>query len=177
MRAQANGHAARHHFENPTHRIAGAQHVIHFRFHSRFGAPGRCSAAGFEVFANRDDLVPSGVAFETHMAHSHDVAEHLDAEFPQQALCHRACRHPRRCFAGGGPLQHVTRIMKIEFLRTREIGVAGAGRSQVALGIVGAIAILDRQSFLPIFPVAILEAHRDRRPNGLAMPHTRKKSA
>jgi hypothetical protein len=64
--------------------------------------------------------------------------------------------------------------VKIEFLRTRKIGVAGAGRGQVALGIVGAIAIFHRESFLPIFPVAILETHRDGRPNRLAMPHAGK---
>jgi hypothetical protein len=52
--------------------------------------------------------------------------------------------------------------------------VARAGRGQVALGIVGAIAIFYRERFRPIFPVAILDTHRDRRANRLAVTHAGK---
>jgi hypothetical protein len=72
--------------------------VIDFRLHARLSVRVDAAQRRIEVFANRHDFVPSCVAFETHVAHGHRVAEHHDAEFPQQALRDRARRHSRRRF-------------------------------------------------------------------------------
>ena len=44
-------------------------------------------------------------------------------------------------------------------------------RRQLALRVLRAFAVFHRQRFFPILPVAILDPHRDRRPDRLAMPH------
>jgi hypothetical protein len=59
--------------------------------------------------------------------------------------------------------------MKIEFLRTRKIGVAGARSDEffgggIVLGIVG-----DGENFFPVGPIAIFDAQGDGRADGLAV--------
>src|SRR5208282_3357319 len=49
--------------------------------------------------------------------------------------------------------------------------MARARRRQVALRILRAFAILDRQRPLPILPIAVFDAQRDRRPDRLAVAH------
>ncbi len=105
------------------------------------------------------------------MAHGDGVAQHLDAEFPEQAFGNSAGRHSRGGFAGGGALEHVARIVKIEFLRAGQIGVARARRREAALRVFRAFAIFDRQRLFPVLPVAIFQAHRDGRADGLAVAH------
>ena len=124
--AQARRNSARDHFENPADRIAGAQHVVHFRFHSRFGCRIDAAQRRFEIFADGDDIFPRGGALQAHVADGDRVAQDGDAEFAQQQFAERAGGHARRRLARRGALEHVARIVKIEFLRAGQVRVARA---------------------------------------------------
>ena len=105
------------------------------------------------------------------MAHGNRVAQDGNAKFTQQRFRQRSGGHARGCFARGGALEDVARVVKIEFLRAGQIRVAGARRGQVALRVFRAFAILDRQRLLPILPVAIFDAQRDGRADRLSVAH------
>ena len=82
------------------------------------------------------------------MADLNGVAGDFRAECAQQLFSERSGRNARRGFAGGSALQNVARIVKIEFLRTGEIGVAGTRRDEFFCGcIVFRIGFDWRESF------------------------------
>ena len=62
------------------------------------------------------------------MADLDGVAGDFGAQGSQQDLGERACGNAGRGFAGGGTLENVAGVVKIKFLRTGEIGVAGTWR-------------------------------------------------
>ena len=80
-----------------------------------------------------------------------------------------ASRHASGRLARRSPLEDVTSIVKIKLLCAGKVGMAGTRGGEVALGVLGAFAILDGQGLFPIFPVAVLDAQGNRCANGLAM--------
>ena len=109
------------------------------------------------------------------MADGDGVAQHGNAKFAQQRFAERAGGHARRCFARRSALENVARIVKIEFLRSGQVRVAGPRRRQPPLGVVRALGVLHRQRFFPVFPVAIFDAQRDRRADGFPVAHAGEK--
>jgi hypothetical protein len=54
------------------------------------------------------------------------MAGDFGAELPKQQLGERTGSYARSGFASGGALEDIAGVVKIEFLRAGEVGVAGA---------------------------------------------------
>ena len=102
------------------------------------------------------------------------MTQDFHAQLSQQQLRERANCNPRRRFPCRGALQNIARFREIVLQSPRKIGMARAGRRHALVFL--RIARLHRQRFFPILPVAILQHHRDRRTDCLAMTHPRKKA-
>jgi hypothetical protein len=61
--------------------------------------------------------------------------------------------------------------VKIELQRSRQIRVPWARRGERTLRILGPFGVFHRKRFLPILPVAILDAQRDRSPDRFPVAH------
>ena len=99
------------------------------------------------------------------------MAQHADAEFAQKRLRQRAHRDARRRLARAGALQNIARVVKIVLDRAGQIGVPGPGPRDRLLLVLGALDVLHRQRFGPVLPILVFEQDRDRRADGLRMPH------
>ena len=172
--AKPGRNAARDDFENSADRIARAQHVIDFRLHARFRRRGSTQRSGDSRFS-QTATISSHVAARSSRTWPTAIVwlSIVGAEFAQQQLRQRAGSHARRRLARRGALEHVARIVEIELLCAGQVGVAGPRRGQPALRVLGAFAILDRQRLLPIFPVAVFDAQRDRRADRFPVAHAR----
>jgi hypothetical protein len=97
------------------------------------------------------------------------VAEHFDAKLAEQQLGERSRRDPRRRFARRSALEHIARIVKIEFECAGKVGVAWPRSRQGTLGLLCASNVLHRERLLPVRPVAIFDAERNRGADAPAM--------
>jgi hypothetical protein len=174
MAAQTHRNVVRHDFKNPAHRVARFQRRIHFRFHlqlrSRIHAPQwRC-----DVCAHGANFLPACGALQPDMPDLHRMARNFRPQRPQEQFRKRACSHPRRRFPCRSSFQHIPGIVKIKFLRTRQIRMTRSRCGQLFLLALQPFGIFDRQDFFPVRPIAILDAQCDGRANGLPVPYARK---
>src|SRR5208282_5062775 len=173
VRAEADGHGMSHDLKYAADGVSRFQRCIHLGHH--FGLHCRIHAAQrrFDIRIQRANFVPRCGAFQAHVTHLNRVAGNFRAEFPQQHFCESARRHARRRFPRRSPLQDVSRIMKIEFLRAGQVRMAGPWRYQLSRSRFRRVRSFHRQNLLPIGPVAILDANSYRRANRLPVPHAR----
>jgi len=157
-----------------TNRIARAQNLIHFLHHARFHGGVHAAQRRIEIRAHRLDFAPGGVALQPRVAHLNRMAQDRRSELLQQQLPERPRRYSRCRLSRRGALQNVSRIMKIELLRARQISVSRPRRGQMALRVIGAITVFHRQRFLPIFPVAVFNPQRDWRADRFSVAHAGK---
>ncbi len=171
--AKTGRNIAGHDLENSPHRIARAENVIDFFLHALLGL-GIGARQEHLVLARQGlDLLPWDFALRNrNRTNRNHVTQNFNAQVAQQQFCERADRNPRRRFPGRGALQNIARLRKIVLQSSRQIGMAGARRRHPLVFL--RIARLHRQRFFPILPVAILEHHRDRRTDRLAVMHARK---
>ena len=160
-------------FKNPAHGVAHLEYCVNFRFHFFLYGGVDASQRRIQVCAHRLNLLPSGWFFQTHMPHLNRVTRDLRAEFAQKQFCKGARRHACRGFAGGGSLQNIARIVVVEFLRPRKIGMAGARCHELAHARIF-FRGLHRQHLLPIDPVAIFNPQGNGRPNSLPVANSGK---
>src|SRR5215831_1785977 len=105
------------------------------------------------------------------MADLNCVAGNFCVEREQELLGKCSGCDSRSRFAGRGTLEHVPCVVKVEFLRTSEVGVAWTRCDQFLAVGFESFRGLDRENLLPVHPVAILDAQRDRSANRLAVAH------
>ena len=84
VRAEARRDAVRDDFKDAADGIAGAKDVIDFGFHARFGFGIDATERRIEILADGFDFLPSGGAFEFHVADGDGVAEDVDAKFAEE---------------------------------------------------------------------------------------------
>jgi hypothetical protein len=172
--AEAHGNVVHHNFKNAADGVACFQRGIHFRFHMLLCCGVHTAQRRIQIFADGANLFPFCCALQPNMANLNYVAGNVRTEFLQQNLGESAGRYARGGFASGSTLQYISRIMEIEFLRTREIGVARARGGELARRCFGRIGCFHRQNLFPIGPVAIFDAQRNGRADGLSVTHSGK---
>src|SRR5262249_47721226 len=124
-----------------------------------------------EVRAHRLDFLPPSCPIEADVPNLHRVTGDFGSERPQKQLCKCASSNASCRFSRRSTLQNVTRIMKIELLRTGKVCMSGAWRDEFLLLAFKPFGIFHGQSLFPVGPVAIFDAKRDRRANRLAMSY------
>ena len=160
-------------FENSPDGVAGFERGIDFGFHFFLRSGIHAAQWGIQIGADRLDFFPGRGTFQTDVTHLHGVAGDLCAELAQQQFCKGPGCDTGCGFASRGALQNVARIMKIEFLGAREIGVARSRRKKFSLVTRGFSRCFDGQNVLPVRPIAVFNAQGDGRADGLAVAHAR----
>ncbi len=172
--AKAGWNIVRHHLENSAHRIARAQNLIDFSLHALLGIGIGASQQHFVLACQWLDLLPRDFPIRDRNRANRDyMTQNFHAQLPQQQLGERAYCHPRRRFSSRGALQHIARFREIVLQSSGKIGMARSRRRHALVFL--RITRLHRQRLFPILPVAILEHHRDRRADRLAVMHPRQK--
>src|SRR5580704_8806893 len=105
------------------------------------------------------------------MPHSNCVAQNVRAKLAQKQFRKRSSRNPRSRFSSRRAFEYVPRIVKIKLQRAGQIRVARASRRQRTLQIVAALGVFHWQRLLPVLPVAIFDAQRDRCADRLSVTH------
>src|SRR5262245_10790812 len=101
------------------------------------------------------------------------MAQHPDAELPEQRLGDRPHRHPRRRLTCTGPFEHIAGVPEIVLDGARQIGMPGTRTRHRFAFFLTPVNILDRQRFGPVLPVLVPDEDRDRRSDGFRMPDPR----
>lgn len=169
-RPEARRDASRDHLKGPADRILGLQRFVNLGLHAQFGHRVNTTQNDFfRVAQSQNSLKSYIVLSQRHSPDGNHVACDFDPEFLQKEFGQSACRHSSRGLASAGALENIARVAKIVFQAASQVGVSGARRrKRLVLGSrVG--AILNRQRFFPIFPIAILDQDRDGRAHGLAV--------
>src|SRR5690348_16855717 len=102
------------------------------------------------------------------------VAGNLRAELPQQELRESSGGHARSGLASRGTLEDIASIVKIEFLRARQIGVTGTGSQKFSFVVRRVGGSFDWQYLFPVSPVAVFDAQGDGCADGLSVAHAGK---
>src|SRR5438067_2123288 len=112
------------------------------------------------------ELVPGDAELtDARAADLGDVAQDRDAELRQQALGHAGHGHARGRLAGAGALQHVADVTMAVLHGAGEIGMSGP-RPRHFLLRRARLGHRDTHRRLPVLPVAVGDAQRDRRAEG-----------
>ena len=127
MRAEAGGHALRHHLKDAAQGILVdldlMDGVVHFDRRLRIGA------AHIVVFTASDALIHGHVRQVCHhIAQLRDVAIHGNAKFSQKCLAHRANRNAHGRLARARPFQRKPQFAVAILDRAGQIGVPGPRR-------------------------------------------------
>ncbi len=98
--------------------------------------------------------------FNLGCADTHDVAQHVNSEWPQKLHRERADRDARRSLTRRRALEHIANIVKIVFEHARQIRVSRTRpRDHLGLARIGRIR---GHSFFPVLEIAIGDDERDR---------------
>ena len=107
-------------------------------------------------------------ALVAHRADGQHARAHRDAAGREEASGHRPGRHPRRGLPSARPLEHVAQVGAVVLQRPREVGVPRTRRGhRIGRRRKG----LRAHAPLPVGEVAVLDAERDGRAEGLGPSH------
>ena len=130
----------------------------------------------FVALAERDQFFPRGRALQLASPTAITWLSTSMPNSPQKRLGQRADRHARRRFARAGALQDVARVVKIVLDGAGQIGVAGTRTGDRFALVLGAVDVFHGQRFGPVLPVLVADQDRDRRADGVGVPHAGRQS-
>src|SRR5215469_17040611 len=99
------------------------------------------------------------------------MTRYVRAELFEQLLRKSPGRDPCGGLPRRSPLQHISRIMKIELLRAGKVRMTRSWCYELSRFRLRSRCRLNGEDFLPVRPIAIFNPQRDRRANRASMPH------
>src|SRR6516164_965220 len=162
----------RHNLKHPADCVSGLQRRVHFLLHFFLSPRVHTAQRRFQILTDRPYFVPRRRVLEPYMPDLDRMTGYFRAKLPEQLLRKSPGCDPRSGLPRRSPLQHVTRIMKIEFLRAGKIRMTRSRRYELSRFRLRSRRSLNGKYLFPVRPVPILDSQRDRRANRLPLPHS-----
>ena len=156
-------------FKDTADGVARARDLLDFFLHARFGGGIDATEQDLVLGANRLNLFPRGCSVEFDAAHANHMAGNFNAKRPQHQLGEGSRGDAAGGLASRGALKHIASVGEVVFQSAGQVGVTGTRRGNRL--VLGCVARRNGQLFFPVLPVAVHDLDRDRRADGVAVPH------
>src|SRR5229473_1725933 len=169
--AEADGDVVSDDLEDAADGVTGFERGIDFGLHFILHGGINTAQRGIEVRVDCEDFLPTGFAIELYVTDLHRVAGDSRAEPAKQQLGKGGGGDASGGFASGSSFEDVTGVVKVEFLRAGEVRVTGTRGNEFFVVVCEIRRVFDGQRFLPIGPVAVIDAQRYGSADGLAVAY------